>query len=85
MYDLKTATRLSVLEGHLKRLAPCSFSQKECGGSAGVESWLKFFGASDKGSSELISIARILAEGLLYCSEYDVCWDSRMGSFRMDG
>jgi rabconnectin-3b len=26
MYDLKTATRLYVLEGHRKRLAGCSFS-----------------------------------------------------------
>jgi WD40 repeat protein len=26
MYDLKTATRLFVLEGHFKRLAACSFS-----------------------------------------------------------
>lgn len=26
MYDLKTATRLYVLEGHRKRLAACSFS-----------------------------------------------------------
>ncbi len=26
LYDLKTATRLYVLEGHKKRLAACSFS-----------------------------------------------------------
>ena len=26
MYDLKTATRLYVLEGHKKRIASCSFS-----------------------------------------------------------
>ena len=118
MYDLKTATRLFVLEGHLKRLAACSFSpdgrrlvtvsleesvvrvwkvgssfssffhpgappRQGSGGSSPFKTLS--FNVGDEGSSELISISRILAERLLFCSEYDDRWDSRMGSFRMDG